>query len=59
MRTLDLLTYAGTLTSLSDVLDHPSHTFVEGDVCAVEEPTQITCNMNEMHLFDAETGRAL
>ncbi len=27
--------------------------------CAVEEPTQITCDMGEMHLFDTETGRAL
>ena len=28
-------------------------------VCTVEEPTQITCDMSEMHLFDDETGRAL
>ncbi|MEX2501145.1 MAG: dTDP-glucose 4,6-dehydratase [Trueperaceae bacterium] len=30
--TLDALTYAGHLASLEDVLDHPRHTFVRGDV---------------------------
>lgn len=30
---LDALTYAGTLTSLTDVLGHPRHRFVEGDIC--------------------------
>ncbi len=30
---LDLLTYAGNLDSLAEVLDHPRHVFVRGDVC--------------------------
>jgi dTDP-glucose 4,6-dehydratase len=30
--TLDKLTYAGRLESLTDVLDHPRHEFVKGDV---------------------------
>jgi dTDP-glucose 4,6-dehydratase len=30
--TLDKLTYAGRLENLKDVLDHPRHTFVRGDI---------------------------
>ena len=30
---LDALTYAGTLTSLQDLEDHPRHRFVHGDIC--------------------------
>ena len=29
---LDKLTYAGNLDSLSDVMDHPRHLFVQGDI---------------------------
>ncbi len=29
---LDLLTYAGNLDSLADVIDHPRHVFVKGDI---------------------------
>jgi len=29
---LDLLTYAGNLDSLADLIDHPRHTFVQGDI---------------------------
>lgn len=31
--TLDLLTYAGHRINLDDVLEHPRHRFVEGDIC--------------------------
>jgi dTDP-glucose 4,6-dehydratase len=31
--TLDKLTYAGRLETLHDVVDHPRHVFVRGDVC--------------------------
>ena len=31
--TLDKLTYAGRRENLHDVLDHPRHTFVHGDIC--------------------------
>jgi dTDP-glucose 4,6-dehydratase len=30
---LDLLTYAGDLTNLKEVEDHPRYTFVKGDIC--------------------------
>ena len=30
--TLDKLTYAGRMENLKDVLNHPRHTFVHGDV---------------------------
>lgn len=29
---LDKLTYAGTMTNLSDIIDNPNHIFVEGDI---------------------------
>ena len=32
VRTLDKLTYAGRMENLHDVLDHPRHEFVRGDV---------------------------
>ncbi len=31
--TLDLLTYAGHVENLAEVLDHPGHRFVHGDIC--------------------------
>jgi dTDP-glucose 4,6-dehydratase len=31
--TLDKLTYAGRRENLHDVIDHPRHTFVHGDIC--------------------------
>ncbi|GGE56101.1 dTDP-glucose 4,6-dehydratase [Pullulanibacillus camelliae] len=30
--TLDLLTYAGNIHNLDDVMDHPNHTFVKGNI---------------------------
>ena len=33
---LDLLTYAGNLSSLSDYMDNPNHIFVHGDICNKE-----------------------
>jgi dTDP-D-glucose 4,6-dehydratase len=30
---LDKLTYAGRMENLHDVIDHPRHTFVHGDIC--------------------------
>jgi dTDP-glucose 4,6-dehydratase len=30
---LDKLTYAGNLENLADLLDHPNHKFVKGDIC--------------------------
>jgi dTDP-glucose 4,6-dehydratase len=53
--TLDKLTYAGRLENLKEVLDHPRHTFVQGDIIdqAVSAPL-----VNESELvvhFAAET----
>ena len=31
--TLDKLTYAGHLGNLAEVLHHPNHSFVKGDIC--------------------------
>jgi dTDP-glucose 4,6-dehydratase len=53
--TLDKLTYAGRLENLQGVLDHPRHTFVQGDVAdpAVAEPLVKASNI-VVH-FAAET----
>jgi dTDP-glucose 4,6-dehydratase len=34
--TLDKLTYAGNLTHLADVIHHPRHKFIQGDICNAE-----------------------
>jgi dTDP-glucose 4,6-dehydratase len=39
--TLDKLTYAGNLDSLSDVLDNPQHVFVRGDIADVDLVTSL------------------
>ncbi len=39
--TLDKLTYAGHRCSLAEVLDHPGHRFVEGDIADVELVTNL------------------
>jgi dTDP-glucose 4,6-dehydratase len=53
--TLDKLTYAGRLENLKDVLDHPRHDFVQGDVAdpSVAAPRVIESNL-VVH-FAAET----
>ncbi|WP_274373083.1 dTDP-glucose 4,6-dehydratase [Aminithiophilus ramosus] len=38
---LDKLTYAGNLDSLAEVIDHPRHTFVEGDIADDELLTRL------------------
>jgi dTDP-glucose 4,6-dehydratase len=53
--TLDKLTYAGRLENLKDVLDHPRHTFVKGDVAdrSIAAPLVVTSTI-VVH-FAAET----
>jgi dTDP-glucose 4,6-dehydratase len=53
--TLDKLTYAGRLENLKDVVDHPRHTFVQGDIIdsAVSAPL-VTESEIVVH-FAAET----
>jgi dTDP-glucose 4,6-dehydratase len=55
LTTLDKLTYAGRLENLQEVLDHPRHTFVKGDVAdpAVAAPLVIASDI-VVH-FAAET----
>lgn len=38
---LDKLTYAGNLDSITDVMDHPMHTFIQGDICDVAGVVQV------------------
>lgn len=53
--TLDKLTYAGRLENLHDVMDHPRHTFVRGDIAdpSVVDPLVTAANL-VVH-FAAET----
>jgi dTDP-glucose 4,6-dehydratase len=30
---LDILSYAGNIESISNILDHPNHTFIQGNIC--------------------------
>jgi dTDP-glucose 4,6-dehydratase len=37
----DKLTYAGNLSNLKDLADKPNYTFVKGDICSVEDVTNV------------------
>jgi dTDP-glucose 4,6-dehydratase len=53
--TLDKLTYAGRLENLEEVLDHPRHRFIRGDVCDPEQAGPLVrCAQIVVH-FAAET----
>ncbi|HSK11173.1 MAG TPA: dTDP-glucose 4,6-dehydratase [Vicinamibacterales bacterium] len=53
--TLDKLTYAGRLENLQDVLDHPRHRFIRGDVCDPQQAAPLVrCAEIVVH-FAAET----
>src|SRR5215470_5995517 len=45
----DLLTYAGNLHNLDDVVSNPRHIFVRGDIANTEQVAQVF----EQHRFDA------
>jgi dTDP-glucose 4,6-dehydratase len=53
--TLDKLTYAGRLENLKDVLDHPRHTFVKGDVADPGVASPLVRNAEIVVHFAAET----
>lgn len=53
--TLDALTYAGSLDNLSDVLDHPDHEFVEGDICDEELVSELVADADAVLNFAAES----
>ncbi len=53
--TLDKLTYAGRRENLHDVIDHPRHTFVHGDICDAAVSAPLVERSNLVVHFAAET----
>ena len=53
--TLDKLTYAGRMENLKDVLDHPRHEFVKGDVADPAVAAPLVTASNIVVHFAAET----
>jgi dTDP-glucose 4,6-dehydratase len=53
--TLDKLTYAGRLENLKDVLDHPRHTFVQGDIIEASTSAPLVADAELVVHFAAET----
>jgi dTDP-glucose 4,6-dehydratase len=53
--TLDKLTYAGRLENLHDVMDHPRHCFVRGDVSDAQLATPLVGRAEIVVHFAAET----
>lgn len=53
--TLDALTYAGDVTNLDGVMDHPRHDFIEGDIRDGDMVADILDNCTVIVNFAAET----
>ena len=53
--TLDKLTYAGRRENLHDVMDHPRHTFVKGDIADAAVTAPLVHKANLVVHFAAET----
>ena len=53
--TLDKLTYAGRKENLHDVMDHPRHTFVHGDICDAATAGPLVEQCDYVVHFAAET----
>ncbi len=53
--TLDKLTYAGRLENLHDVMDHPRHAFVRGDIADADVSRPLVEQSNLVVHFAAET----
>lgn len=53
--TLDKLTYAGRLENLQEVLDHPRHRFIRGDVCDAGQAGPLVRAAEVVVHFAAET----
>ena len=53
--TLDKLTYAGRLENLRDVMDHPRHEFVKGDVADASTTRPLVADAEIVVHFAAET----
>ena len=52
---LDKLTYAGRKENLHDVMDHPRHTFVHGDICDASIAGPLVEQSDYVVHFAAET----
>lgn len=52
---LDALTYAGNLTNLTDIEDHPNYVFVEGTILDAELVQQVMADADGVVHFAAET----
>lgn len=53
--TLDALTYAGSRANLEGVIDHPRHTFVEGDIRDEEVVAELVADVDAIVNFAAES----
>ena len=53
--TLDKLTYAGRMENLHDVMTHPRHAFVHGDICDAKVSAPLVERANIVVHFAAET----
>src|SRR5687768_16891392 len=53
--TLDKLTYAGRMETLRDVIEHPRHRFVRGDIADAEVAAPLVTASNIVVHFAAET----
>src|SRR6188474_830613 len=53
--TLDKLTYAGRIETLADVMDHPRHAFVRGDIADEVVATPLVQRSHVVVHFAAET----
>ncbi len=53
--TLDKLTYAGRRENLHDVMEHPRHVFVHGDICDPSVAAPLVEQSLLVVLFAAET----
>ena len=53
--TLDKLTYAGRMETLQDVIEHPRHRFVRGDIADAEVAAPLVKASNIVVHFAAET----
>lgn len=52
---LDKLTYAGNLDNLKEVEKNPNYEFVHGDICNSQLVNSLTCNVDMIVHFAAET----
>lgn len=52
---LDVLTYAGHLTSLKDIEGNPSYTFIQGDICDPKQVDQVIEGVDVVVHFAAES----